>query len=295
MEEEKMTDLKYHLKTYPEQTDKFERQDLIKTKEYRKILANKKRLMRKDWRNIGPAIKVLNRKLGDMRYNLKRGLKHTKENEIRELKRQSCIEAETLLNKKKLEILLDVLNSSKLTPINLTRSIKYFRRKESRAYGDCDSGYEKWEEIVLYAYFENRLDFMKDNKIFEIGINGDIYIENTEPRLRVDSIRLGRSKESRLSQYLEKISERYKLRMRSTVGVNEFYYRDESCKGLENLRIDNEDTRYLSIDPRELTNPVKEVIKYINSHIGKVKSNLTDFSRVKYNGNNGEACLIQES
>ncbi|MDO8459698.1 MAG: hypothetical protein Q7S74_01180 [Nanoarchaeota archaeon] len=271
--------LKDHFGIYPRKIE------VIKTPEYKEILSEKTSKIDEEWLPIIKAFDIVYPKFDvHFRGSIRSDLERRKEKEISEAERKSRIESNTILNKKRLECLLEALNSEDATPLCITRSIKYYKRELDMAYGDCDTGYDKWTEIVPFTYFEQSQEFRIQDKEFSVAVAGDIFAQDTEPSLKINWIGLHRS--SYGQDWRQQHKEETVFKMKTGVEANEFFYKEDSSKGLENIK-SNDAEIYNS-----LIKPVAGIIKYINAPLGKVPYKLTEDSLVKYDGETGEPSLI---
>lgn len=281
-------------------TDKIE-----ETLEYQKNTLVEKAKANLKWAPIYAAAKIVSTELDRhdvLGCKLESTLDSTRKKEDylidKEVKRQSKIE----YNQRKLDGMIEFLESKEIRPLLITREIKYCRELIGHCtYGD---GLEFLDTEI--SHFSQALDFQIEDDYIRLEIGGDCNLIDSEPLLRINQISLRNLKKPEYIgtvEYLKKTSLEHVspiytcitghtvlgFTIQTEMEVDEFHQGKDLASRLGRLKASKPTSEYKSLIPS-----IKRISEIIDEPLNKVTYHLTESSNLHYDKKTGKPLLLNE-
>jgi len=271
--------------------------DVAKRREIKNKLSKERKRLDEAWTPINQAVNIVVAKLKDCEAihrlycgteeRVKEELKRIYEREYSNIWEEINSDSLVSVNKEGLEGIVQMLESGNLSPILLTRKIKYGKLSESWSLGwDSDHGVD----INTYNEFAYCLDLGLGKQQVRVGVQGEIIPIHKEPRLRVDYAHFylldnqsnGLTKIRAYNYYDFGVGI---FALQTKFSANSFLNRmPVNLKGanLTNPYKSRDKTYPVNFQYAPLLSSIKKIIEFMNSQRGKVSDNLTEGSFVCY-------------
>jgi len=273
---------------YPVNFDKRDFDEVRRSEEQR-ILAEKNQVLDQKYSQKYGVLDEFCQKLSEGEESeVRKIVEISKAKEGQRANQEARVEAKLLLNRKGLEDVLRMVDSTEVTPIQISRDISYYGEMIPMSLG---SGEEHWMGSQFYSFFEQAQEFMIGDQKFRLAVMGDIYIQKDIPLLRVNRIIGSHPLERRDRGWYRHKGiynghEQLDFGLKTQVEANDFCYAENSGTRLENFDLQDNDPNKL------ITEQVAGIIRFINAPLGKVPSVKSKESLVRYDGTTGEPVLV---
>jgi len=226
----------------------------------------------------------------EIEYEINRAKEEERDKSIRNVSSRTM----TLLNLRALEKIVLGLREVGPDPIKINRTIRYYVTDVPKSLG---AGEERWVDNEERSYFHQSQLIRAGDETFRLGVEGEIYIQESEPMLRILQVLFSSSRKKAWNGYNYSLSSP-RFFVETGAKANDFYYLGNLKEGLSDLRIGEERShKWEKLETEgfpNLVDCIRDIVEYINAPFGNVPNefNRQEDSFVRYNGENGRPVFV---